>query len=319
MRGVVAAENETNTVTLEGDGTSTNPYQIKNYEQLLKFADLVNKGQKTDACAMLTADINTGNNIIIDGYGKLTNTPENQWTPIGNSYSYRYTGTFDGRGHTISGLYFNDNNKDYVGLFGYFGKGGIIRNVGVETSYFNGKDYVGGVCGYSNGTIENCYNKGTTVNGTDNITHVGGVCGANTYGTIENCYNIVNVSVTGTSSNVGGVCGSNSGTIENCYNIGNVSGTGTSSNVGGVCGDNNNSTIKNCYNAGNVIGNENNSNVGEVCGYNMNNNTKIENCYFLQKDQGTTKKELVRMRTAVVAQPKEKTIHISKAEKWLGC
>ncbi len=272
-----------------GDGTSTNPYQIETYQQLLEFAALVNGGQ-TSICAVLTADIDTENDIIINGYGELINTPEKHWTPIGNSYSNRYTGTFDGQDHTISRLYVNDNNKDLVGLFGYLGEGGIIRNVGVETSYFNGKDNVGGVCGHSNGTIENCYNKVTTVSGTGKKANIGGVCGSNNNGsTIENCYNTGNVSGTGKEANIGGVCGYNNFncTIKNCYNIGNVSGTETSSYIGGVCGNNNNSTINNCYNAGNVSGPENNSNVGEVCGYNMNNSTIIENCYFLQKPEAT--------------------------------
>ena len=280
--GVVAAENETKTVTLDGDGTSTTPYKIKDYEQLLEFAALVNGGQ-TSICAVLTDDIDTGNNITFNDDGEPTETPTNIWTPIGNSYPNRYTGTFDGQGHTISRLYVNDNNKDLVGLFGYLGEGGIIRNVGVETSYFNGKDNVGGVCGHNNGTIENCYNKVTTVSGTGKEANIGGICGSNNNGsTIENCYNTGNVSGTGKEANIGGVCGYNNFncTIKNCYNIGKVSGKETSSYIGGVCGNNNNSTINNCYNAGNVIGPENNNYVGEVCGYN-DNSTIIENCYFL--------------------------------------
>lgn len=156
---VVAAQNEIGTVTLEGDGTSTNPYKIENYSQLLEFAALVNGGQ-TSICAVLTADITAGNELFdSDGNLKQTLPEENQWTPIvySSGYSKRYTGTFDGQGYTISGLYTNDNNKSNVGLFGYLGESGIIRNVGIVASYFNGKDNVGGVCGYNEGTIENCY------------------------------------------------------------------------------------------------------------------------------------------------------------------
>ena len=276
--GVVAAENETGTVTMLGDGTSTTPYQIGNYAQLVKFAALVNGGQKS-ICAVLTADINTGNNFIIDGSGNLTNTPDKHWIPIGN-FSNQYTGTFDGQGHTITGLYVNDNSIQYVGLSGYLGEGGIIRNVGVKTSHFyNGKQFgcVGGVCGYSNkGTIENCYNEGE-FSGTGTNNFVGGVCGSNS-GPIKNCYNAGILSGTGTSSNIGGVCGSNSrGTIENCYNEGELSRTGTNSNVGGVCG-NNSGTIENCYNAG-TVWTDNNANIGGVCGKNSDNT--IENCYYL--------------------------------------
>ena len=176
-------------------------------------------GEQTSICAVLTEDINTGNNFIIDGYGELTNIPEKHWTPIGNSTSTRYTGTFNGQGHTISGLYVNENSIQSVGLFGYLDEGGIIRNVSVKGSYFNNGnqfDYIGGVCGKNNkGTIENCYNEGTTVSGPGN--YIGGVCGSNTEGTIENCYNTGNVS--GQGNYTGGVCGCNmaNSTIENCY------------------------------------------------------------------------------------------------------
>ena len=252
--GVVAAENETGTVTMLGDGTSTNPYQIETYQQLLEFADLVNKGQ-TSICAVLTADITTGNELF-DSNGNLKQTlpEENQWTPIVSDYYKQYTGTFDGQGHTISGLYVNDNNTKSVGVFGNLSNGGIIRNVGVKDSYFyNGKSggNVGGVCGYSEGTIENCYNERTTVSGTGNGTSIGGVCGNNNINTIKNCYNIGDVS--GGNNNydiayIGGVCGSNNnGTIENCYNAGNVIRTDYDSHVGEVCGSNNYGTIENCY------------------------------------------------------------------------
>lgn len=71
-----------------------------------------------------------------------------EWTPIG-TITARFAGEFDGQGHTISGLYFNDTSKDYVGLFGY-AQGAEIKNVGVVNSYFSGNNYVGGVCGYVN-------------------------------------------------------------------------------------------------------------------------------------------------------------------------
>lgn len=205
-------------------------YEIGNAGQLYWFAALVNGDssvcdyvvetnpngiqQDTAAKAVLTADI-TVNTGVLDSNGNLvTNTSSfTIWTPIGKS-SKQYTGTFDGRGHTISGLYFNNQETDYVGLFGYVGSGGKISNVGVVDSYFNGKNYVGGVCGDNdNGTIENCYNTGA-VNGSG---FVGGVCGKN----------------------------DNGGTITNCYNTGNVSGTGDY--VGSVCGQNDNGTIANCY------------------------------------------------------------------------
>ena len=134
------------------------------------------------------------------GYDGISANSWRTWTPIGKfRYGY-YTGTFDGQGHTISGLYCDANSRNYTGLFEY--NRGIIQNVGIVNSYFKSENSVGGVCGNNENTIKNCY-------------YTGAVSGVDT---------------------VGGVCGLNCGTLENCYNTGTVSGTGNY--VGGVCGDN---------------------------------------------------------------------------------
>ena len=208
------------TITLsaptEGDGSSDNPYQISTKEELYWFAACVNGTdgvtQNTSANAVLTADIVVNENVL-NADGTPNGTDFTSWTPISTSYSKGYTGTFDGKNHKISGLYFNDTSKKYVGLFGYVTIGGTVSNVGVVDSYFSGSNFVGGVCGENYGTIECCYNTGT-VSGTEQF--VGGVCGDNDSGTIKNCYNTGEVS--GIEKNVGGVCGvNNSGTITNCY------------------------------------------------------------------------------------------------------
>ncbi|MGN1113167.1 MAG: GLUG motif-containing protein, partial [Acutalibacteraceae bacterium] len=222
----VTASAESITPTTPGKDTG-GVYQIGTAAELYGFAQIVNGGN-TSASAVLTADIvvNTG---VLNDSGELNTGTFTDWTPIGN-YDNQYTGKFDGQGHTISGLYFNNSGTDYVGLFGYLGEYGEIKNVGVIDSYFNGHDYVGGVCGYNsrNGTITGCYNTGTV----SCTYYVGGVCGRN-YGTITGCYNIGTVSGT---NFVSGVCGRNyNGTITGCYNIGTVSGT---SYVSGVCGMN---------------------------------------------------------------------------------
>ncbi len=213
-----------------GAGTQEDPYQISTTDELFWFAGLVN-GTLTDgttkntaACAKLTADI-----TIPDGQ---------TWTPIG-SVSNRYTGTFDGAGHTIEGLVINKSDN-YQGFVGYL-EGGTIQNLMMgETCSVTTKSFVGGVCGHNNyGTITNCYNSGTV----EGSTGVGGVCGTNRYGTITNCYN--SGMVKGSGSYVGGVSGNNFGTITNCYNSGTVKGGG--SEVGGVCGYNHLGTITNCY------------------------------------------------------------------------
>ena len=203
----------------EGDGTEESPYQISTAEDLFWFAAQVNDDGKTDIDAVLTADITINENMLNED-GELNSGSFTQWTPIcgkeiwPNDYT-KYTGTFDGGGHSISGLYYYGSG-DYVGLFGFVGIGGRVQNVKVTDSYISnseGTDRTGGVCGHNNGTITNCCNTGA---------------------------------VTG-SHRVGGVCGGNGGMISNCYNAGAVTGSGTNTYVGGVCGYNYDGRITNCY------------------------------------------------------------------------
>ena len=274
-----------NAFAMDGEGTKENPYEIATADDLYEFAIKVNEGDNT-ACAVLTADI-----TLID-----TN-----WTPIGND-SNQYKGTFDGDGHTITGLSVDiqSDNTIYAGLFGFLGEGGTIKNLGLADSKITcsgNRVYAGGVCGWNTGTIENCYNTGD-VSGTSEygFVYAGGVCGLNDYGTIENCYNTGDVSGTCEYGFVyaGGVCGLNDyGTIENCYNTGDVSGTGTrtdaSGHAGGVCGCNDYGTIENCYNTGEVSGTGTSSYgyvyAGGVCG--CNDFGTIQNCYNTGDVSGT--------------------------------
>ena len=288
-----------------GSGSPTDPYKISSKEELYWFAGLVNGDesvisedipQNTGACAVLTENITINENVL-DENGSLNGNGSGleQWPPIG-SYGIRgekaYIGTFDGNGHTISGLYV-DSDAQYVGLFGCVGTNGKIQNVGVVDSYISAtgdKVCVGGVCGYNvGGTIENCYNTGTitaTAQATGIYSSVGGVCGFS-FWNIFNCYNTGKVSVTGDRAWVGGVSGFNGKDIKNCYNTGEVSVAVDGGVVGGVCGNNDSwSRITNCYNTGKVSVTGGNAVVGGVCG--MNANT-IKNCYFLTgtADKGT--------------------------------
>lgn len=222
----------------EGDGSVENPYQITSAAELYWFAGLVN-GTLTDgtqnnsACAKLMNDITVNDNLLKnitykkDESGNPTNEVTNgenfiSWTPIGANGS-AYQGTFDGNGQTISGLFFNDSTKDYVGLFANICEA-TIRNVGVVDSYFFGEYYVGGVCAFGvDGTITGSYNTGGVSGNGD----VGGVCGVGIRGTITDSYNTGSVSG---EISVGGVCGEISDiTITNCYYL-KAEGT----NLGGI-------------------------------------------------------------------------------------
>ena len=191
-------------------------YQLKTSEQLYWFAEQVNGG-RNDLNAVLVHDI-----IVNTGEISASTEDATAWKPIGNKIA-QYTGTFDGKGHTISGLYFNDTSEGsgtYIGLFGYVGSGGSISNVGVVNSYLNARQYIGGICGLNYGTITNCYSQ-STVNTSRGC--IGGICGLN-YKTITNCYNIGIVG--GSNANIGGVCGPNHGKITDCYYLDGCNATG---------------------------------------------------------------------------------------------
>ena len=197
-------------VTLN-DNDNDGYYDIGTADELYAFASIVNNSN-TAINVELTTDITVNDNVL-DENGELNSDNSDNfrvWTPIGN-YSNKYKGTFEGNSKTISGLYFDDFEGSYVGLFGLI-KGAEIRNIGIIDSYFKGFNYVGSICGYKwNSAITNCYNK-SNISGT-NI--VGGICGYNDGSTITNCYttgNICGIFITGS------VCGYNiGGTIANCY------------------------------------------------------------------------------------------------------
>ena len=271
------AELTTDKYDIDEDGSKDAVYEISNAGQLYWFAGLVNGtlsgvAQNKSANAVLTADIVVNANVLKSD-GTLNEGTFKEWTPTATSAS-PYTGIFDGQNHTISGLYFNQENSYDVGLFGR--NNGKIANAGILDSYFYGTSKVGGMCGNNyTGTISNCYNTGSV----SGIGTAGGVSGYNYTGSITNCYNTGNVS--GSSGFVGGVSGYNSkGTIINSYNAGSVSGL---EYVGGVSGINYTGSITDCYNIGSVSGSE--GDVGGVNGY--NNGGSITNCYNVGSVSGT--------------------------------
>ena len=218
-----------------GSGTETDPYQISTAEGLKWFRDKVNNATKiedTQICAELTEDIDLNGEA---------------WTPIGIGDAFyartpSYSGTFDGKGHTIKNLSI-DSSAHYVGLFGYV-YGGTIRNLTVSGSV-KGSEHTGGIAGAANGgTFENCANQCAVQGGT-----TGGIIGfATEEGTliVRDCYNVGSITTT-TGNSVGGIIGqciNTSGTIRNCYNAGTVTGTAS---VGAIIGNPVSDRIYNCY------------------------------------------------------------------------
>lgn len=219
---------------MTGSGTKNDPYQISTAEQLKLFRDIVNgaggQTQNRGAYAVLTANID------------LNNEP---WTPIGNyteGNQIYYEGTFDGGGHTISGLNVTGEFV-YAGLFGTV-KDGTIKSLTVagKVSPSNSQCIVGGIVGYaSNAVIKNCSNHCSVTGHTTSI--IGGIAGFNSSGAIIDCYNVGTISGINYAEAIGGIVGSNSGTISNCYNVGTVS---NDTSVGEIAGHNN-GTVENCY------------------------------------------------------------------------
>ena len=212
---LAAAEDPGYTVSEDG-----NTYEVYNADGLLAWNKAV-QGNLLLNCT-LTDDIN------------LTGK---EWTPIGD-YDNRYTGTFDGGNHTITGLTINQYGN-YVGMIDFLDSGGTVQNLTLENVNITGGDIVGSVVGDNYGTVTACTASGN-VSGTSRI---GGVVGYNN-GTVTACYH-ASGNVSGTSY-IGGVVGRNtSGTLTACYHAsGNVSGT---SNVGGVVGYNISGTLTACY------------------------------------------------------------------------
>ena len=210
-----------------GSGTETDPYQISTAEGLKWFRDKVNSGEY-GLCAVLTADI--------------TLDSSEAWTPIVPDNTHYYTGTFDGKGHTISGLNVTGEFV-YAGLFGTV-KDGTIKSLTVagKVSPSNSQCIVGGIVGYaSNAVIKNCSNHCSVTGHTTSI--IGGIAGFNSSGAIIDCYNVGTISGINYAEAIGGIVGSNSGTISNCYNVGTVS---NDTSVGEIAGHNN-GTVENCY------------------------------------------------------------------------
>ncbi|GGE52126.1 hypothetical protein GCM10007421_28200 [Halopseudomonas oceani] len=184
----------------------------------------------------LNANYAVGSNIDL---GSISN-----WQPVGGSD--RFTGTFNGLGHTLSNITINRSGTDFVGLFGATASGSVIRDIGLVGGNVSGRNHVGGLVGVSSGIISNAYATGS-IEGTG---RVGGLVGFNQSGTIINAY--ATGSVKGSDNYIGGLVGYNQGTINNAYATGDVEGSGEF--VGGLVGASSSGTINNAYATGSVSG-----------------------------------------------------------------
>ena len=244
--------------TIESNGS----YTVTSADGLMNVAELVNGG-KTDI------NITLDKNIDLTGKG---------WTPIGTSFDNSYKGTFDGGGHTITGLTVTTNDQ-FVGLFGYLNRAGTVKNVvmeGIQITSNHMFGCTGGVVGYSWGTIENCSVSGS-VSGTD---CVGGVVGSQKAGSIIGCCS--SATVKGTHY-VGGVAGEKWGTMTACYATGNVTleiASPKNLSGGGVVGLNGGSRVLACYATGNVTSTGSSTGNVHIGGLFGDSYTTVTACYW---------------------------------------
>ena len=244
--------------TIESNGS----YTVYNADGLLNVAELVNGG-KTDI------------NITLDKNIDLTGK---DWTPIGTSFDNSYTGTFDGGGHTITGLTITTKDQ-FVGLFGYLNRAGTVKNVvmeGIQITSNHMFGNTGGVAGFSWGTIENCSVSGS-VSGTK---CVGGVVGAQKAGSITGCSSSATVKGT---VDVGGVAGEKWGSMTACYATGNVTleiDSPKNLSGGGLVGFNGGSSVLACYATGNVTSTGSSTGNVHIGGFLGDNYTTVTACYW---------------------------------------
>ena len=247
--------------TIESNGS----YTVTSADGLMNIAKLVNGGK---------SDINITLDTDIDLTGK-------DWTPIGTDYDNSYKGTFDGGGHTITGLTFTTNDK-YAGLFGWLNKAGTVKNVVMEGVQITSNQIyggsIGGVAGYSWGTIENCSVSGS-VSGT---VYVGGVVGAQIDGSITGCSSSATVKG---MVDVGGVAGqtNSSATLTACYATGNVIiEIAPKKNIsgGGLVGMNGGKGVRACYATGNVTSTGSSTGNVHIFGLLGDNYTTVTACYW---------------------------------------
>ena len=317
VRSGVAGQIITADAAWEGDGagTSDNPYRIGSRAQMEKFRDIVNgsngESRNISACAVLTADFD------------LEGDDDHQWTPIADSDSNKYTGTFDGNGHTISGLYINDVSAVNVGLFGYTGSGSVIKDLTVagkiiccngavfvkenngsilrctNNADIDAQEEVGGIAQQNNGNITDCVNAGAVYSRfAISSCSSGGIVSRNA-GTVTGCVNngvIKLFSVYGEPSSTGGIIGTNSKIVSYCVNNGTVAMVygeygGSSNYVGGVVGNQWQEGVTRakttyCVNNGLVTYEGGNGNCfsGGVVG-NITHGSTVENCYNVGKVQ----------------------------------
>ncbi len=272
------AMGQTATAPAAGDGTSGNPYQIASLDNLYWISQ---NSAEWGKYFIQTVDI--------DASATSTWTGGAGFPPIGNS-TIPFSGSYNGNGKIISGLFINNSVDQWVGLFGYIsGASASVASLGLTSMNISasrsGVDYIGGIAGaLYGGPLTNCYTTGSISSATGTDVIIGGLVGYYaSAGTISKCYSKANVTINATSY-AGGLIGSAfTGSIADCYATGNVTvvgGGGANDRIGGLIGTNS-INISNCYSSGSV--NATNGNVGGLIGINSGT---VTNCFWDTQTSG---------------------------------
>ena len=273
---VVTSRSFSQTATApSGSGTSVDPYQIGSLENLYWITQNSTSWNKH---FIQTADIDASSD---------TSWNSNQgFSPIGTTGT-KFTGVYNGQGHTVIGIFISTGSANYMGMFAYADYPDTIENLGLINVNITGGTYTGGLVAFNYGgsTIVNCYTTGIITSTYSD--YIGGLIGYNNASTVSNCYSTVNVTVNSASSYVGGLVGYNRGvsTISNCYTTGNVSNGG--SYIGGLVGFSTpnglpDPVISNSYSTGKVTGS---SQVGALVG---ENDAEVDSCFWNSDSSGST-------------------------------
>ena len=275
-------------------------FHISTPEELAGLAELVNDGKRMSGQTFVL-----DNDIYLNDVSDFENwsdtAPENVWTPIGTSYTYYFSGIFDGSGFSIEGLYISGSDYQYSGLFGYTTDSSEINSTNTKyecinnrylkgfafsggiTAYSNGKisncstdaisivksyspsaySYGGGVAGYSTAEINNCTNSGIIISSSSSFPYGGGIAGISE-AKISNCKN--NGSVT--SFYCGGISGRSTAEIVSCTNNGSITSSNYGGGISGISGD----KISNCANNGSITSSNYGGGIAGISG------DKISNC-----------------------------------------
>ncbi|MGM9869848.1 MAG: hypothetical protein ACI30R_09520 [Sodaliphilus sp.] len=257
---------------LDGSGTADDPWLISAPEHLVKLSNQVSASKLSyeGKVFKFTADL--------DMSGIAFNS-------IVNATNSKFCGTILGEGHSISNLSISKSANTYVGLIGYLGEKGVVKDLTIASGEISGSQYVGAFAGIAAGTLESCINY-ANVNSAKGI--VGGFVGvADNTAKLNNLTNHGNVTASNTKAGgiIGDASGNGSQTFTHLYNHGTITATMW---MGGIAGNANACDFDYVGNYGDIVGTAKTSNQnGGIVGY-LTESHKVAHAFNFGRVNGNT-------------------------------